>query len=168
MSGLLVNKTAIVTGGSRGIGFSIAKLFAEQGANVQIWGINGEAGQAAAQTLSEQTGRQVSFALVDVSKNDMVSAQVQNFLSEYNTIDVIVNNAGITRDALLMRMSEEEWSSVINTNLGSIYNVCSAVIRPMIKARSGAIINISSIVGLRGSPGQTNYAAAKADRKSVV
>ncbi|CPR53071.1 3-ketoacyl-ACP reductase [Chlamydia trachomatis] len=92
----------------------------------------------------------------------MVSAQVQNFLSEYNTIDVIVNNAGITRDALLMRMSEEEWSSVINTNLGSIYNVCSAVIRPMIKARSGAIINISSIVGLRGSPGQTNYAAAKA------
>lgn len=162
MSGLLVNKTAIVTGGSRGIGFSIAKLFAEQGANVQIWGINGEAGQAAAQTLSEQTGRQVSFALVDVSKNDMVSTQVQNFLSEYNTIDVIVNNAGITRDALLMRMSEEEWSSVINTNLGSIYNVCSAVIRPMIKARSGAIINISSIVGLRGSPGQTNYAAAKA------
>ncbi|AAF39350.1 beta-ketoacyl-ACP reductase [Chlamydia muridarum str. Nigg] len=162
MNSLLVNKAAIVTGGSRGIGFGIAKLFAEHGANVQIWGINEEAGKSAAQDLSDKTGSKVSFALVDVSKNDMVSAQVQKFLAEYGTIDVVVNNAGITRDSLLMRMSEEEWSSVIDTNLGSIYNVCSAVIRPMIKARSGAIVNISSIVGLRGSPGQTNYAAAKA------
>ena len=162
MSGLLVNKTAIVTGGSRGIGFSIAQLFAEHGANVQIWGVNEVAGQAAAQNLSEKTKRKVSFALVDVSKNHMVSSQVQNFLSEYGTIDVVVNNAGFTKDALLMRMSEEEWSSVINTNLSSVYNVCSAVVRPMIKARSGAIVNISSIVGLKGSPGQTNYAAAKA------
>ena len=162
MSSLLMNKTAIVTGGSRGIGFAIAKLFAEQGADVQIWGINGDAGQAAARELSEKAGRKVSFALVDVSKNEMVSAQIQHFLTEYGTIDIVVNNAGITRDALLMRMSEEEWSAVLDTNLGSIYNVCSAVIRPMIKARSGAIVNISSIVGLRGSPGQTNYAAAKA------
>ena len=162
MSSLLMNKTAIVTGGSRGIGFAIAKLFAEQGADVQIWGINGDAGQAAARELSEKAGRKVSFALVDVSKNEMVSAQIQQFLTEYGTIDIVVNNAGITRDALLMRMSEEEWSAVLDTNLGSIYNVCSAVIRPMIKARSGAIVNISSIVGLRGSPGQTNYDAAKA------
>ncbi|ESN89581.1 3-oxoacyl-[acyl-carrier-protein] reductase [Chlamydia suis MD56] len=162
MSSLLMNKTAIVTGGSRGIGFAIAKLFAEQGADVQIWGINGDAGQAAARELSEKAGRKVSFALVDVSKNEMVSAQIQHFLTEHGTIDIVVNNAGITRDALLMRMSEEEWSAVLDTNLGSIYNVCSAVIRPMIKARSGAIVNISSIVGLRGSPGQTNYAAAKA------
>ncbi|AFS21263.1 3-oxoacyl-ACP reductase FabG [Chlamydia psittaci] len=161
MNGILLGKKAIVTGGSRGIGFSISKLFVEQGADVEIWGVNDEGGKKAAQELSK-IGRPATFAKVDVSKSESVKEAVQNFITVHGNIDILVNNAGITRDNLLMRMSEEEWSSVINTNLSSLYYVCSSVIRPMIKARSGSIINISSVVGLMGSPGQTNYAAAKA------
>ncbi|AAP05230.1 3-oxoacyl-ACP reductase FabG [Chlamydia caviae] len=161
MNNVLLGKKAIVTGGSRGIGFAIAKLFIEQGADIEIWGINDEGGKKAAEELS-RIGRPATFAKVDVSNNESVKDAAQNFISAHGSVDILVNNAGITRDNLLMRMSEEEWSSVINTNLNSLYYVCSAVIRSMIKARSGSIINISSIVGLMGSPGQTNYAAAKA------
>ncbi|WP_366223826.1 3-oxoacyl-ACP reductase FabG [Chlamydia buteonis] len=161
MNGVLLGKKAIVTGGSRGIGFAISKLFIEQGADVEIWGINDEGGKQAAQELSK-IGRPATFAKVDVSKSQSVKYAVQNFITEHGNIDILVNNAGITRDNLLIRMSEEEWSAVINTNLNSLYYVCSSVIRPMIKARSGSIINISSVVGLMGSTGQTNYAAAKA------
>lgn len=161
MSNMLIGKKAIITGGSRGIGFAVAKLFVEQGADLEIWGMNADRGQQAAIELSS-FGRPVTFAQVDVSDSGSVKAGVQAFLEQYGGIDILVNNAGITRDNLLMRMSEEEWLSVINTNLNSLYYVCSNVIRSMIKARSGSIINISSIVGLMGSAGQTNYAAAKA------
>ncbi|WP_348664033.1 3-oxoacyl-ACP reductase FabG [Chlamydia vaughanii] len=161
MNNVLSGKKAIITGGSRGIGFGIAKLFIEQGADVEIWGVNLEKGQEAAEELSK-LGNPASFAKVDVSNNESVKAGVQGFLEKKGSIDILVNNAGITRDNLLMRMSEEEWSAVINTNLNSLYYVCSSVIRSMIKARSGSIINISSIVGIMGSPGQANYAAAKA------
>lgn len=162
MNQILLGKKAIITGGSRGIGFAIAKLFVEQGADVEIWGINIEKGEQAATELSQVLGRPVTFVSADVSNCNSVKEAIQAFLSNHGSIDILVNNAGITRDNLLMRMSEEEWSSVINTNLNSLYYLCSSVIRPMIKARSGSIINISSIVGITGSPGQTNYAAAKA------
>ncbi|VVT42772.1 3-oxoacyl-[acyl-carrier-protein] reductase FabG [Chlamydia avium] len=162
MNKILLGKKAIITGGSRGIGFSVAKLFVEQGADVEIWGINSEKGKQAAIELSQISNNPVTFVDTDVSNYDSVKEASQAFLSNHGCIDILVNNAGITRDNLLMRMSEDEWSSVINTNLNSLYYVCSNVIRAMIKARSGSIINISSIVGIMGSPGQTNYAAAKA------
>lgn len=162
MDKILSGKTAIVTGGSRGIGFAIAKKFVECGALVEIWGINQERGDIAAQELSQLGGHPVTFSLIDVANHEGVSQGVQEFLAKHQKIDVLVNNAGITRDNLLMRMSDQEWDSVIHTNLSSLYYTCSSVMRPMIKARSGSIINISSVVGLMGSPGQTNYAAAKA------
>lgn len=162
MNQILLGKKAIITGGSRGIGFAIAKLFVEQGADVEIWGINVEKGKHAAKELSQIVDRPVTFVSADVSNCSSVKEAMQAFLSNHGSIDILVNNAGITRDNLLMRMSEEEWSSVINTNLNSLYYLCSSVIRPMIKARAGSIINISSIVGIMGSPGQANYAAAKA------
>lgn len=162
MDKILLGKKAIVTGGSRGIGFAIAKLFVEQGADVEIWGINSEKGKQSAIELSQIASRPVTFVKTDVSNYDSVKEAAQAFISNHGSVDILVNNAGITRDNLLMRMSEEEWSSVINTNLNSLYYVCSSVIRSMIKARSGSIINISSIVGIMGTPGQTNYAAAKA------
>lgn len=157
---MLVGKKAIITGGSRGIGFAIASAFLQHGVHVEIWGTNEKRGMTAIEELS--TLGQVQFACVDVSNLDAVAEASQAFLSAHGAVDILVNNAGITRDNLLMRMSQEEWTSVINTNLSSLYHVCSALIRPMVKARSGAIINISSVVGLIGSSGQTNYAAAKA------
>ncbi|EPP35606.1 3-oxoacyl-[acyl-carrier-protein] reductase [Chlamydia ibidis] len=161
MDKLLLGKKAIITGGSRGIGFGIAKLFVEHGATVEIWGINAAKGKDAARELS-LGGLEVAYGNVDVSSFESVKEASDKFLSVHGGIDILVNNAGITRDNLLMRMTHEEWSSVINTNLNSIYYTCSSVIRSMIKARSGSIVNITSIVGLMGSPGQTNYAAAKA------
>lgn len=162
MDKILIDKTAIVTGGSRGIGFAIAKTFANHGAKVQIWGLNAETGEKAAQELSNFGPNPVSFSAVNVSDRDSVLEGVKEFLAQNSKIDILVNNAGITKDNLLMRMSNLEWENVINTNLNSLYYTCSSVIRHMIKARSGNIINISSVVGLIGSPGQTNYAAAKA------
>ncbi|CRI32797.1 3-oxoacyl-[acyl-carrier-protein] reductase FabG [Chlamydia pneumoniae] len=157
----LVGKKVIVTGGSRGIGLGIVKLFLENGADVEIWGLNEERGQAVIESLTG-LGGEVSFARVDVSHNGGVKDCVQKFLDKHNKIDILVNNAGITRDNLLMRMSEDDWQSVISTNLTSLYYTCSSVIRHMIKARSGSIINVASIVAKIGSAGQTNYAAAKA------
>ncbi|WP_100934798.1 3-oxoacyl-ACP reductase FabG [Candidatus Chlamydia corallus] len=157
----LIGKKAIVTGGTRGIGFGIAKLFLESGADVEIWGLSEERGQTVLESLTGLGGA-VSFARVDVSHCSEVKDSMQKFLDNHNKIDILVNNAGITRDNLLMRMSEKDWQSVINTNLDSLYYTCSSVIRHMMKARSGSIINVASIVAKMGSPGQTNYAAAKA------
>ncbi|ANH79038.1 3-oxoacyl-ACP reductase FabG [Candidatus Chlamydia sanziniae] len=157
---ILTGKKAIITGGSRGIGLGIARLFLEQGVDVEIWGVNEERGQAAASALSNLQG-QVSFARVDVGDFGAVKEAVKNFLDRHQKIDILINNAGITRDNLLMRMSEEDWHMVIRTNLDSLYYTCSSVIRPMMKARSGSIINITSIGAKMGNPGQTNYTAAK-------
>ncbi len=162
---LLKGKTALITGGTAGIGKAIAVLFARHGADVVIFGTNSERAAAALQEidaakhLPEQ--KSASF-LLNISKTDEVNQAVETLLSQWGKVDILVNNAGITRDNLLMRMSEEDWDLVLDTNLKSVYNTCRALARSMMKARSGVIINISSVIGLTGNAGQINYAASKA------
>jgi 3-oxoacyl-[acyl-carrier protein] reductase len=161
---LLTAKKALITGGTAGIGKEIALAFAKQGADVAIFGTNGE---RSAQVLSEMEQARISpeqkfeSFLVNVSEKASVEAAVQQLLAKWGQIDILVNNAGITRDGLLMRMSEEDWDQVIDVNLKSVYNTCQALVRSMIKAKCGKIINISSVVGLTGNAGQANYAASK-------
>lgn len=156
MKDLLLGKVAIITGGTAGIGFSIAQTFAEQGARVILFGTNQEKGDKAKEAIAH-----ASFVQVDVSKTQAVEEAIKQALAEHGKIDILVNNAGITRDQLLMKMTEEEWDMVIDTNLKSCYNTCRALIRSMMKAKSGKIINISSVIGLTGNAGQINYAASK-------
>ena len=161
----LSGKKTLVTGGTAGIGRDIALHFAEQGAHVAIFGRNEERAKetVAALEASRVSKEQIfMYRLVDVASKSSVEEGVQSVLGDFTTIDVLVNNAGITRDGLLMKMSEADWDQVVATNLKSLYNTCQTLVRSMIKARSGSIINISSIVGLTGNAGQTNYAAAKA------
>jgi 3-oxoacyl-[acyl-carrier protein] reductase len=164
MQQLLKNKKAIVTGGTAGIGREIAATFARQGADVAIFGTNPE---RAAATVQELEGlrlfpeQQIISFLTDVANKPAVDEAVQKILASWGQVDILVNNAGITRDGLLMKMSEEDWDLVIAVNLKSVYNLCQALIRPMLKARAGKIINISSVVGLTGNAGQVNYAASK-------
>src|SRR3989338_6926919 len=161
---LLKGKSALITGGTAGIGKAIACLFVEQGADVAIFGTNAE---RAAQTVKEMEAlkvhpeQKVASFLVDVAKSKPVEEAIQKTLTLFGKIDILVNNAGITRDNLLMKMSEEDWDLVLEVNLNSVYNTCHALVRPMMKARSGSIINISSVVGLTGNAGQINYAASK-------
>ncbi|HPE85390.1 MAG TPA: 3-oxoacyl-ACP reductase FabG, partial [Chlamydiales bacterium] len=157
---LLKGKKALVTGGTSGIGKAIALKFAAQGADVIIVGTNEERAKACvAEMISCQVGdaQQFGYHILDVADTASVTA----FLDNIGAIDVLVNNAGITRDTLLMRMSEEDWDAVLGTNLKSVFNFCKAAVRPMMKQRSGKIINISSVVGLTGNAGQSNYAASK-------
>lgn len=160
--GQLQGKSAIVTGASRGIGRAIAIELARRDAAVVV---NYNASEAAAhevvQTITEAGGKAIAFK-ADVSKLDEAAALVKAALDAFGKLDILVNNAGTTRDTLLMTMSEDDWDAVINADLKSVFNCCKAAIRPMIRARSGRIINISSVVGLAGQGGQTNYAAAKA------
>jgi len=149
----LDGKTALVTGGSRGIGRAIAVELANAGARVVV-GYNSAVAEAEA-VASEIGGRAVQ---ADVSSAEEAARLVE----EAGDLDILVNNAGVTRDGLLARMSDEDWREVIETNLSSVYYTCRAVTRPMMKQRSGAIVNLSSIVGLHGNFGQTNYGAAKA------
>lgn len=165
MQQLLENKTAIVTGGTAGIGREIALQFAHHGASVVVFGTNSE---RAAKVLQELEGMRRSpeqrflVELGDIGDKKWVDPTVEKLLTSFGKIDILVNNAGITRDALLMKMSEDEWDAVLETNLKSVFNFCQTLIRPMLKARYGKIINISSVVGLMGNAGQTNYAASKA------
>jgi 3-oxoacyl-[acyl-carrier protein] reductase len=157
------DQVAVVTGGNAGIGKAIALKFAQEGVKVAIVGTNREKGEGAvAEIHKEVPGSTIRFYQADVSKTAVVDEMIKKILDEYGSIDILVNNAGITADQLLMKMTEEEWDKVISINLKSCYNMCKAVIRPMMKARKGRIINISSIVGLNGNPGQVNYAASKA------
>ncbi len=149
----LEGKTALVTGGSRGIGHAIAAELARAGAQVVV-GYNSGAEEAAA-VAAEIGGRAVQ---ADVSS----AADAARLVEEAGDLDILVNNAGVTRDGLLARMSDEDWREVIETNLSSVFYTCRAVTRPMMKKRAGAIVNVSSIVGLHGNFGQTNYGAAKA------
>ncbi len=157
---LLKGKKTLVTGGTSGIGKVIAKTFAAQGADVTIIGTNETRAKT---TIDEMTQVKISdeqqfgYYIVDVAD----TTGVQDAFDKIGPVDVLVNNAGITRDGLLMRMSEEDWDAVLNTNLKSIFNFCKAAVRPMMKQRSGKIINISSVVGLTGNAGQSNYAASK-------
>jgi 3-oxoacyl-[acyl-carrier protein] reductase len=149
----LAGKRALVTGGSRGIGEAIVLELARAGATVVI-GYRSSAEQAA--TLASQVGGEAVAA--DVSS----AAEAQRLVEEAGELDILVNNAGLTRDGLLARMSDEDWREVIETNLSSVFYTCRAVSRPMMRRRAGVIVNISSIVGLRGNFGQVNYAASKA------
>ena len=161
---LLKGKHALITGGTAGIGKAIALAFAKQGAHVAIFGTNPE---RSAQVVEEMTQAKVAddqrfiAEIVNVSDTKAVEAAIQKLLAAWGKVDILVNNAGITRDMLLMKMGEADWDEVIDVNLKSVYNTCQALVRPMIKARSGKIINISSVVGLTGNAGQVNYAASK-------
>ena len=158
----LEGKKALVTGASRGIGRAIALALAEAGADVAI-NYAGSA-QAAAETAAavEALGRKALLVQADVGKSDAFEAMVGQVLEVFGSLDILVNNAGITRDNLIMRMKEEDFDQVIETNLKGVFNGIKAVARPMMKQRSGRIINISSVVGSIGNAGQANYAAAKA------
>ena len=152
------NKVVMVTGGAAGIGRVTAENFAKEGARVAICDVNPEAGKAAVKVL----GPAASFEQVDVSSSTAVSSWVKAVSSKYGQIDVLVNNAGITRVGLIMRMKEADWDAVINVNLKSAFNCIKAVSTIMVKQRSGRIINLASVVGVMGNPGQANYVASKA------
>jgi 3-oxoacyl-[acyl-carrier protein] reductase len=160
----LSGKTAIVTGGTAGIGKEIALTFVRSGAHVAIFGTSAE---RAAETMREMEEARISpdqqfrAEIVDVASKQAIDAVMQTLLAAWQKIDILVNNAGITRDGLLMKMSEEDWDAVLDVNLKSVYNTCQSLIRSMIKAKSGKIINISSVIGLTGNAGQVNYAASK-------
>ncbi len=159
---MLNGKTALVTGASRGIGRAIALALAEAGADVLVNYAGNE--QAAAEVVQaiRTMGRRAEKIQANVGSADEVDTMVKAALEQFGRLDILVNNAGITRDNLLMRMKEEEFDDVININLKGVFNCIKAVSRPMMKQRSGTIINISSVVGVLGNPGQANYVAAKA------
>lgn len=157
---LLTGKKAIVTGGTAGIGKAIALTLADAGAEVAIFGTNAERGAQVAAALNERT--KGVFYKVDIANSAEVEAAVKEMVKDFEGVDILVNNAGITQDKLLMAMKEEDWDRVLDVNLKSCYNTTRAVIRSMMKARHGKIVNISSVVGLTGNPGQANYAASKA------
>ena len=161
---LLEKKIVLITGGSRGIGKSIAKECMRQGATVAFTYRDENTQEQAIQVekeLNEDGGLAKAF-MSDAANFDDAQKLIADIISEFGTIDTLVNNAGITRDTLLMRMSEEQWDNVINTNLKSAFNLTKAAQIPMLKARSGSIINMSSVVGVKGNAGQANYAASKA------
>ena len=160
--GLLENKVVLITGASRGIGRSIASECVKQGAKVAFTYLSSvEKAKALEDELTSDGGVAKGFKS-DASDFDQAQQLVEEVVKEFGTVDVLVNNAGITRDTLLMRMTEEQWDEVINTNLKSAFNLTKAVIRPMLKARAGSIVNMSSVVGVSGNAGQANYAASKA------
>ena len=158
---MLTGKTAIVTGASRGIGAAIARKLCEAGANVALCSRSAEAVAATADTLNSEGYTAISTA-ADISKKGDVEALIKTVLDRFSQIDILVNNAGITRDTLLMRMQDEDWDAVLQTNLTGTMYCTRAVMRPMLRQRSGRIINISSVIGVMGNPGQASYAAAKA------
>ncbi|GEM69669.1 beta-ketoacyl-ACP reductase [Sphingobacterium mizutaii NBRC 14946 = DSM 11724] len=159
---LLAGKTALITGASKGIGRKIAEVFAQNGANVAFTYLSSvEKGQALEKEL-EQFGTKVKGYRSDASKFDEADKLINDIVADFGTLDIVVNNAGITKDGLLMRMTEENWDDVININLKSIFNISKAASKVMMKNRKGSIINMSSVVGVQGNAGQANYAASKA------
>lgn len=159
---LLQDKIVLITGASRGIGKAIAEECVKQGAKVAFTYLSSDEKARGLEAELTATGGIAKGFKSDASKFDDAQKLVDDVVAEFGTIDVLVNNAGITRDTLLMRMTEEQWDEVMNTNLKSAFNLTKAVQRPMLKARSGSIINMSSVVGVSGNAGQSNYAASKA------
>ena len=159
---MLQGKTALITGASRGIGRAIAQMFADHGCNIAFTYINeeNEANTLAQELLAK--GIQVLSIQSDASQFDTAHAVVKQVVDTFGRLDILVCNAGITRDTLLVRMSEQQWDDVLSVNLKSVFNYCHAASMQMMRQRSGSIIAMSSIVGLAGNPGQTNYAASKA------
>ncbi len=156
----LKDKVAVITGGARGIGRAAVKKFSSEGAVVIIWDVND---QAAEQTITDlsKADRRIEFNHVDITSFESVQAAAKAVYDKYNHIDILINNAGITKDSTLAKMTPEQWQQVINVNLTGVFNCTKAVITYMIENKYGKIVNTSSIVGLYGNFGQTNYVAAK-------
>lgn len=159
---LLKDKVALVTGATRGIGKGIALSFAKNGAHVAFTYVSSEEKAKALEAELSAFGVRAKGYKSDAGDFKAADALVAEVVTDFGTVDVLVNNAGITRDTLLMRMSEQQWDEVINANLKSVFNLTKAVQRPMLKAKKGSIINMSSVVGVKGNAGQSNYAASKA------
>ena len=159
---LLENKTVLITGASRGIGNGIATVFAEHGANVVFTYSSSVDAANALETKLQKMGVQAKGYQSNAADFTQAQELVENVLADFSTIDVLINNAGITKDNLLMRITEEDFDKVIEVNLKSVFNLTKAVQRSMLKQRQGSIINMSSVVGVKGNAGQSNYAASKA------
>jgi 3-oxoacyl-[acyl-carrier protein] reductase len=159
---LLGNKVALITGATRGIGRGIAVSFAKNGANVAFTYVNSEEKAKALEAELISMGVKAKAYKSDAGNFKAAEELVNSVVTDFGTVDVLVNNAGITRDTLLMRMSELQWDEVMNANLKSVFNLTKAVQRPMLKAKKGSIINLSSVVGVKGNAGQSNYSASKA------
>lgn len=159
--GLLEGKVALITGATRGIGKGIAEVFAKEGAEVAFT-YAGSVDKAKA--LEEELGKitKVKSYQSDASDYDAAQQLAADVIADFGKIDILINNAGITRDNLMLRMSKDDWDTIIRVNLDSVFNLTKAVIKPMMKARSGSIINMTSVVGVKGNAGQANYAASKA------
>jgi len=158
---LLQDKNVLITGGSRGIGKGIVETFSKHGAQV---GFTYNSSQQPADELVEKlanSGTKAKAYQSDASDFEQAEQLIKDFVEDFGSIDVLINNAGITKDNLLMRMSETDFDAVVKTNLNSVFNLTKASLRPFLKQKSGSIINISSVVGLKGNPGQANYAASK-------
>lgn len=153
---------AVITGGTRGIGLAVARRLAQDGYDLLLTYRDDTAVAEAAQAELADSGRRVEVMTADVSTADGAGATIEAAMQQLGGLDVVVNNAGITRDTLIMRMSEEDWDAVLATNLKGAFLVSKAAVRPMLRQRSGRIVNISSVVGQMGNVGQANYAAAKA------
>ena len=158
----LENKVAIITVASNGIGREIALGFAREGANVAVGYAGGKERAEAVAAQIREMGRQATVFQMDIAKPEDAQRVVDETMAAFGRIDILVNNAGITRDGLLMRMSKDQWDAVIHANLDSVFNLTKGVQRYMLKQRSGSIINMSSVVGIKGNAGQANYAASKA------
>jgi len=158
---MLSDQIALVTGASRGIGQAIANALGAAGATV-IGTATSQAGADSIGATLESKGIKGAGMVLNVADSQSITDCMQQLTADFGAVNILVNNAGITRDNLLMMMKDEQWDEIINTNLGSVFRMSKAVIRPMMKKRNGRIINISSVVGATGNPGQTNYAASKA------
>ncbi|HPS45905.1 MAG TPA: 3-oxoacyl-[acyl-carrier-protein] reductase [Bacteroidales bacterium] len=159
---LLQGKTALITGASRGIGRMIAIRYAQEGANIAFSDLKYDENAQSLEKELISLGVKAKGYASDASSYSSSESLIEDVLKDFSTIDILVNNAGITRDNLLMRMTEQDWDLVMNVNLKSVFNLTKAVQKIMIKQRSGSIINMSSVVGIGGNPGQSNYAASKA------
>jgi len=157
----LKKRVAIVTGGGQGIGRCIALRLAKEDAKTIIFDLNGKLARGVAEEIAENKGEAASFR-VDVASSEEVKQAVSQTIDKFSHIDILVNNAGINRDRLLLRMGDEDWERVLRTNLTGTFNCMRMVLRPMVKQRFGRIVNVSSVIGIRGNAGQANYAASKA------
>jgi 3-oxoacyl-[acyl-carrier protein] reductase len=159
---LLEGKTALITGASRGIGRSIAIRFAKEGANIAVTNVSDDFQFCEVCAECEKFGVKVRRYVSNAADFESSQKVIDEILKDFDTIDILVNNAGITRDTLLMRMTEQQWDDVMAVNLKSVFNLTKAILKPMMKQKSGTIINMSSVVGVSGNAGQSNYSASKA------